>query len=249
MAEGSDREGVRDAGERRAAETAATEAADGETAATEAAGTTGAADGETAAAGLVDGETVTVARPLAEPDLAAAERAATALLAALGLDVTAPVLAQTPRRLARAYAELFAPRPFQLTTFPNDEGYDELVLVRDIPFTSVCEHHLLPFTGTVTVAYLPGARILGLSKLARTVELFSRRPQVQERMTEQIARFLHDQLDARGVGVIAEAEHTCMTIRGARAVGSSTTTSSLLGCLREDARTRAEFLALASRRG
>ncbi len=201
--------------------------------------------GETQQSGTV----VTGPDPLRSPDLAAAEQAAFGFLAALGLDLSDPVLAKTPGRLARAYAELFSPRPFQLTTFPNDEEYDELVLVRDIPFTSVCEHHLLPFTGTVTVAYLPGARIVGLSKLARTVELFARRPQVQERLTAQIANFLHEQLDARGVGVVAEAEHTCMTIRGARATGARTTTSSLLGCLREDGRTRAEFLALAGGRG
>jgi GTP cyclohydrolase I len=133
-----------------------------------------------------------------------------------------------------------------MTTFPNDEGYDELVLARDIPFTSICEHHLLPFIGTAVVAYLPDERILGLSKLARVVELFARRPQVQERMTTQIAHWLDDQLTPKGVGIVLRAEHTCMTVRGAAARGATTVTSTLLGRLRNDARSRAEFLALAN---
>jgi GTP cyclohydrolase I len=178
-------------------------------------------------------------------DLEAAEAAAAALLDALGIDRSSGPLAGTPRRIARAYAELLTPRTFSLTTFPNDEGYDELVIARDIPFSSVCEHHLLPFVGTAVVAYLPGERILGLSKLARVVELFARRPQVQERMTIQIARWLNDNLAAKGVGVVLQAEHTCMTIRGVGARGATTVTSTLLGHLREDARSRAEFLTLA----
>ncbi len=133
-----------------------------------------------------------------------------------------------------------------MTTFPNDEGYDELVLVRDIPFTSLCEHHLLPFIGTAVVAYLPKDRILGLSKLARVVEQFARRPQVQERMTKQIAHFLDDQLAPNGVGIVLRAQHTCMTERGVTARGAITVTSTLLGTLRSDARSRAEFLALAA---
>jgi GTP cyclohydrolase I len=181
------------------------------------------------------------------PDLDAATVAARAFLEALGMDLSAPGLDRTPSRMARAYAEMFRPRPFEMTTFANDEGYDEMVLARDIPFTSVCEHHLLPFTGTATVGYLPGERILGLSKLARVVELFAKRPQVQERMTQQIAGWLDEHLLARGVGVVLSAEHTCMTVRGVQARGSSTTTSALLGRVREDARTRAEFLALATR--
>ncbi len=140
---------------------------------------------------------------------------------------------------------MFAPRPFHLTTFPNDEGYDELVVARRIPFTSVCEHHLLPFSGSATVAYLPGERILGLSKLARVVELFAKRPQVQERMTQQIATWLDERLRPAGVGVVLEAEHSCMTVRGVMAFGSSTTTSALTGRLRSDGRTRNEFLTLA----
>ena len=165
---------------------------------------------------------------------------------ALGMDVADPSLARTPHRVARAYSELLSPREFGLTTFPNDEGYDELVVARDIPFTSLCEHHLLPFVGTASVGYLPGARILGLSKLARVVELFARRPQVQERMTKQVATWLDHHLRPRGVGVVVRAEHTCMTLRGVQARGATTVTSALLGTLRDDPRSRAEFLGLAT---
>jgi GTP cyclohydrolase I len=186
-----------------------------------------------------------VTGPMPEPDLDAATDAARAFLEALGVDLDAPGLGRTPLRMAKAYAEMFRPRPFEMTTFPNDEGYDEMVVAQDIPFTSVCEHHLLPFSGRATVGYLPGERIIGLSKLARVVELFARRPQVQERMTQQVARWLDENLAARGVGVVLNAEHSCMTIRGVQAQGSSTTTPALLGRVREDARTRAEFLSLA----
>jgi GTP cyclohydrolase I len=147
--------------------------------------------------------------------------------------------------MALAYAELFTPRPFNLTTFPNDEGYDELVLARAIPVRSACEHHLLPFTGIAHVGYLPGQRILGLSKLARIVEHFACRVQVQERLTKQVADWLYQHLRPQGAGVIIEAEHTCMTLRGVRAAGSRTVTSTLLGTLREDPRSRQEFFALA----
>ncbi len=186
--------------------------------------------------------------PFAPPrrlDLPAAERAARAFLDALGVDTTSESVRDTPRRMAAAYAELFTPRDFQLTTFPNDEGYDELVLARSIPFSSVCEHHLLPFVGTAHVGYLPGERILGLSKLARVVEMFARAPQVQERMTKQIASWLSEQLAPKGVGVVLEAEHTCMTIRGVQAAGVRTVTSALHGLLRDDSRSRAEFFSLA----
>ncbi|HMG29904.1 MAG TPA: GTP cyclohydrolase I FolE [Jiangellaceae bacterium] len=178
-------------------------------------------------------------------DLETAADAAARFLGALGLDLEADGLAETPRRMAAAYAEMLAPRPFRLTTFPNDEGYDELVLARSIPVQSVCEHHLLPFVGTAHVGYLPGARILGLSKLARVVELFARRPQVQERLTKQVADWLQTHLAPRGVGVVVEAEHMCMTLRGVRASASTTVTSTLHGQLRDDARSRGEFLALA----
>jgi GTP cyclohydrolase I len=178
------------------------------------------------------------------PDLDAAEQAAAAFLHALGVSTDDEALAGTPRRMARAYAEMFTPKPFEATTFPNDEGYDELVLVRDIPFRSVCEHHLLPFTGTACVAYLPGDRILGLSKLARVVDYFACRPQVQERLTKQVADWLTEHLRPRAVGVVIRAEHTCMTLRGVHATGSTTVTSTLLGTLRTDARSRQEFFSL-----
>jgi len=179
-------------------------------------------------------------------DLVRAERAAAAFLDALGVPVGGGATAATPRRMARAYAELLTPRPFALTTFPNDENYDELVLASGIPVQSMCEHHMLPFVGTAHVGYLPGDRILGLSKLARVVELFARRAQVQERLTTQVADWLQSHLHPRGVGVVVEAEHLCMTLRGVRSGGTSTTTSTLRGALREDARSRAEFLALTT---
>jgi GTP cyclohydrolase IA len=177
-------------------------------------------------------------------DLSAAERAAGQFLTALGISLDTESLRDTPGRMARAYAELFTPRPFDLTTFPNDEDYDELVLARSIPVRSVCEHHLLPFAGVAHVGYLPGDRILGLSKLARIVEHFSCRPQVQERLTKQIADWLADRLQPKGVGVVIQARHTCMTLRGVLATESDTVTSTLLGTLRHDPRSRAEFFAL-----
>jgi GTP cyclohydrolase I len=178
-------------------------------------------------------------------DLEAAGRAAADFLAALGVDLSREELRETPARMARAYAELFDAAPFRLTTFPNAEGYDELVLARAIPFRTVCEHHLLPFSGVAHVGYLPAERILGLSKLARLVEHFAARPQTQERLTKQIADCLSESLRPRGAGVVLEAEHSCMTLRGVRAHGATTVTSSLAGILRADARSRAEFFALA----
>jgi GTP cyclohydrolase I len=178
-------------------------------------------------------------------DLVAAERAAAELLAALGITVDSEDLRETPGRLARAYAELFESEPFRLTTFANDVGYDELVLARDVPFRTLCEHHLLPFAGVAHVGYVPGARIVGLSKLARVAGHFAARPQTQERLTRQIADFLGEHLNPLGVGVVIEAEHTCMTLRGARSQGTTTVTSTLTGTLRADANARAEFLALA----
>jgi GTP cyclohydrolase IA len=150
----------------------------------------------------------------------------------------------TPRRMAGALAELLTPQPFHATTFPNDEGYDELVVARDIPFHSLCEHHLLPFHGVAHVGYLPGARIVGLSKLARVVDLYARRLQVQERLTTQVAGWLRRELDPRGVGVVLEAEHLCMSLRGVQKPGARTITSALHGLVRDDPRTRDEFLAL-----
>ncbi|HET6634636.1 MAG TPA: GTP cyclohydrolase I FolE [Streptomyces sp.] len=180
----------------------------------------------------------------AEVDLAAAEQAAREFLLALGVELDREGMQDTPGRMTRGYAELLTARPFKLTTFPNEEGYDELVLARDIPVRSVCEHHLLPFVGVAHVGYLPGARILGLSKLARVVEHFACRPQVQERLTKQAADWLEEHLQPKGVGVVIEAEHTCMTLRGVQAAGSKTVTSTLLGTLRSDASSRQEFLAL-----
>lgn len=177
-------------------------------------------------------------------DRDAAERAVADLLLALGQDPDDAHVRETPRRVAAAYAELLTPREFSLTSFPNDEGYDELVLARDIPFHSLCQHHLLPFTGVAHVGYLPGGRILGLSKLARVVELFARGLQVQERLTKQVADWLQAQLTPKGVGVVLEAEHLCMSIRGVHADGSRTVTSALHGLLREDPSTRGEFFAL-----
>ena len=178
-------------------------------------------------------------------DLDDAEAAVRALLEARGADTDDEALRDTPRRVAEAYAELLTPRAFDLTTFPNDEHYDELVVARDIPFHSLCEHHLLPFVGVAHVAYLPGERILGLSKLARVVETFARGLQTQERLTTQVAKWLDEHLHPKGVGVVLEAEHLCMTLRGASARGARTTTSALSGLVREDSRTRQEFLSLA----
>jgi GTP cyclohydrolase IA len=178
-------------------------------------------------------------------DLGAAERAAADFLSALGIDLDREERRDTPGRMARAYAELLAARPFKLTTFPNDEGYDELVLARAIPFRTLCEHHMLLFSGVAHVGYLPGDRILGLSKLARLVDHFAAQPQTQERLTMQVAKCLDANLHPRGAGVVLEAGHTCMSQRGIRAHGATTVTSALLGTLRTDPRSRAEFFALA----
>jgi GTP cyclohydrolase I len=191
------------------------------------------------------GPALQVVRSEATVDLAAAEAAVADLLVALGQDPASAHLADTPRRVAASYAELLTPTPFNPTTFPNDEGYDQLILARDIPFHSLCAHHLLPFGGVAHVGYLPDDRIVGLSKLARIVEHFARRLQVQERLTTQIAEWLSGHLAPKGVGVVLEAEHLCMTVRGVHASGSQAVTSSLHGLLRDDARSRSEFLALA----
>jgi GTP cyclohydrolase I len=180
-------------------------------------------------------------------DLDAAESAAADLLAALGADLSEESLSGTPRRIARLYAELLTPAPFRPTTFPNDGGYDELVVARDIPFHSLCEHHLLPFVGVAHIGYLPGERILGLSKLARVVDFFARSLQVQERLTTEIAGWLEQELQPKGLGVVLEAEHLCMSLRGVQKQGATTVTSALQGRVRDDARTRQEFLALTGR--
>lgn len=180
-------------------------------------------------------------------DLDAAEKAARGLLAALGADLESAGLQETPRRVARVYAEFLTSAPFNPTTFPS-EGYDELVIVRDIPFQSLCMHHMLPFQGSTHVAYLPGERIVGLSKLGRVVDMFAHDLQVQERLTTQVADWLQEVLKPRGVGVIVEAEHLCMSLRGVQKPGSRTVTSALRGLIKDDPRTRQEFLTLVGQR-
>jgi GTP cyclohydrolase I len=178
-------------------------------------------------------------------DMEAAVRAAAALLAALGIPDGSEAALRTPGRMVAGLAELLGSSPWEFTTFPNTEGQHELVLARDVPFTSVCAHHLLPFSGVAQVGVLPGERIAGLSKLARTVEAFAARVQVQEELGQQIAAFLQEQLHCRGVGVLLVAEHLCMTRRGVRALGSDTVTIATRGLLRDDPAARAEFLHLA----
>ena len=177
-------------------------------------------------------------------DRAAAAAAVRDLLAALGADIDDEGLRDTPRRVADAYAELLTSRPFRATTFPNEDNYDELIVARSIPFHSLCMHHMLPFQGVAHVGYLPGERIVGLSKLGRVVELFARDLQIQERMTTQIAGWLQRELAPKGVGVVLEAEHLCMSLRGVQKTGTRTVTSALHGLIRDDPRTRQEFLAL-----
>ena len=184
--------------------------------------------------------------PSREIDMPALRGAAEDLLRARGADLDEEELRETPRRVADALAELLTPRAFQATTFPNDDGYDELIVVKAIPFHSLCMHHLLPFHGVAHVGYLPGERLIGLSKLGRVVDLFARDLQVQERLTTQIADWLERELAPKGVGVVLEAEHLCMSLRGVQKVGARTVTSALHGLVRSDARTRQEFLALTA---
>lgn len=185
-------------------------------------------------------------------DLAAIEDAVRTILKAVGEDPQRAGLEETPRRVARMYAEMFAglhmdPSRHLKVTFP--EEYDEMVLVRDIGFTSMCEHHLLPFTGTAHVAYIPNGRVTGLSKLARVVEEVARRPQVQERMTHTIAELIEQQLESSGVAVVVQAEHSCMSIRGVKKPGSSTVTSALRGIFKTNPSSRAEVLSLIGQKG
>jgi GTP cyclohydrolase I len=175
------------------------------------------------------------------------EAAVREILLAIGEDPDREGLRETPARVARMYAELFAglhadPRELLGKTFT--QKYDEMVLVRDIEFSSTCEHHLLPFLGKAHIAYLPAGRIVGLSKLPRVVEVLAHRPQVQERMTEELADLLMEELKPRGVGVILEATHTCMTIRGVRKPGGICTTSAMRGVFRDKQATRGELMAL-----
>jgi GTP cyclohydrolase I len=171
----------------------------------------------------------------------AAERAVADLLTALGRDVHSEHLADTPRRVAASLLELLTPRPFEMTTFANDERYDDLVLVRGIPFHSLCQHHLLPFRGVAHIGYVPGDRIVGLSKLARVVERFASDLQVQERLTRQVADYLQDELEPLGVAVVMEAEHLCMSMRGVQSVGATTVTSAYLGVLAHEGTLRTQF--------
>jgi GTP cyclohydrolase I len=198
------------------------------------------------------GRMTVVAAPGAEQtrrqiDSDAAQHAAADLLTALGADLAEEGLRETPRRMVAAYAELLAPQPFHPTSFANDDGYDELIVVRAIPFHSLCMHHVLPFQGVAHVGYLPGERLMGLSKFGRVVEHFARDLQIQERLTTQIAGWLERELVPKGVGVVVEAEHLCMSLRGVQKLGAKTVTSALHGLVRDDPRTRQEFLALTTR--
>ena len=180
-------------------------------------------------------------------DLPRIEKAVREILAAVGEDPDREGLLETPARVARMYAELFAglhldPRP-HLQKFFTEE-YDEVVLVKDISFNSMCEHHLLPFMGKAHVGYLPNGKVIGLSKIARVVEVVSKRPQVQERMTEEIANLLEEEVGAKGVAVVIEATHSCMTMRGVRKPGSLCTTSAMKGLFRKNVSSRAEIMQL-----
>jgi len=180
-------------------------------------------------------------------DIARIENAVREILAAVGDDPNREGLLETPARVARMYAELFGglhedPRRHLKKFFT--EKYDEIVLVRDISFNSMCEHHLLPFMGQVHIGYMPNGRVVGLSKLARVVDVVSKRPQVQERMTEEIANLLLEELHVRGVAVVVEAVHTCMTVRGVRKPGAVCTTSAMKGSFLKNHATREELLTL-----
>lgn len=174
-------------------------------------------------------------------DVTAAERAIGDFLRALGRDLDNPHLIDTPRRVVGAFKEMLTPREASWTTFPNEDGYRELVLVKNIPFHSLCQHHLLPFRGVAHIGYLPGDRLFGLSKLARGLELFARDLQVQERLTNQLADWLMETLDPRGVGVVLEAEHMCMSLRGVQASGTMTRTSTFYGELSSPGPLRDQF--------
>jgi GTP cyclohydrolase I len=195
----------------------------------------------------VDYEHEQLKKAVGRVDIQAIQDAVRAILTAVGEDPERPGLLGTPRRVARMYAEMFAglhlnPARHLQVIFP--ETYDEMVLIRDIPFTSMCEHHLLPFSGVAHVAYIPDGKVTGLSKLARVIEEVARRPQVQERMTQQIADLIDQQLTTKGVAVVVKAEHSCMAIRGIKKPGSTTVTSTLRGLFRNNQSTRVEFMSL-----
>ncbi|WP_442510296.1 GTP cyclohydrolase I FolE [Novipirellula sp. SH528] len=183
-------------------------------------------------------------------DLKRIEEAVRVILDAVGEDPDREGLLETPARVARMYAEMFAglkSDPGRHLAKVFTENYDEIVLVRDISFCSMCEHHLLPFTGRAHIAYLPSGKVVGLSKLARVVEEVARRPQVQERMTQTIADLVEERLSANGVAVVCEATHSCMTMRGVRKPGSLCVTSAMRGAFRDDPKSRAEVLGLINR--
>ncbi len=184
-----------------------------------------------------------------EVDAPRIEKAVREILLAIGEDPDREGLLQTPNRVARMYSELFAgldDDPARHVEKVFSEDYDEIVLLKDIPFYSMCEHHMLPFMGKAHIGYLPRGKVIGLSKLARIVECFAKRPQVQERLTTQVAEFLMNKVEARGAAVVIEATHTCMTIRGVKKPGSTMVTSAMLGAFRSDARCRAEIMSLIS---
>jgi GTP cyclohydrolase I len=183
------------------------------------------------------------------PSREAAEAAVRTLIEWAGDDPDREGLLETPARVTRAYDELFSgygidPRGYLERTFEEVEGYDELVVLTDIPVVSFCEHHMLPFIGHAHVGYLPNQRVVGISKLARVVNAFGRRLQIQEKLTAQIAQAIQDILRPEGVGVVIQSQHSCMTMRGVNTPGSLLTTSTLLGAVRDDPRTRQEFLRL-----
>ncbi len=179
------------------------------------------------------------------------EKAVIQIIEAIGEDPEREGIKETPRRIAEMYEEMFSgigTNPERHLKFFSENSNDEMIIVRDIPFSSMCEHHFLPFIGKAHIAYIPNSnKIIGLSKLARIVDDFAHRPQVQERLTHDIANFLYENLSPKGVAVIIEAEHMCMSIRGAKAPGSITQTSALRGNMKSDARTRAEVLALLNK--
>lgn len=198
-------------------------------------------------AGSLDGETDAQPVDAGGVDMDRLELAVREILSAVGEDPDREGLLETPGRVARMYAELFSglhddPRQYLQKVFT--EKYDEVVLVRDISFNSMCEHHLLPFMGKAHIGYIPNGKVLGLSKLARVVESVSRRPQVQERMTEEVAHLIESELDAKGVAVVVEATHTCMTIRGVRKPGSMCVTSAMKGLFRTNQSSRTEIMQL-----
>lgn len=180
-------------------------------------------------------------------DEAKIERAALSIIEAIGEDPHREGLVGTPQRIARMYAELFAGLeldPVSEMSIGFEEKHQEMVILKDIPFYSMCEHHLLPFFGMVHVGYIPAGRVVGISKIVRAVEIIARRPQLQERLTTQIADAIMEALRPRGVGVVAQAEHLCMSMRGVKKTGSNVVTSAMRGIFREKETTRSEFLSL-----